>query len=272
MEFKDLEMMCERAGRHTFSRAKFFMTAVALLGAVFLVAISILLSYLPTMWGSMSPFLLLMLGLFCVLLSLGVALISSYHDEVKGKELSHSHIMLHTYRVLMKVAPLFVPILLVLLGLWVVEGVFTLLQQVPYVGAVIALVTSFIPFIWMLALLALTIVAVYLLFTVTPILALRNLSKEELEPYCEAELKESVFVRIFLFIVAILPLIIVEKLLVGAAKWAMLSTAAGMSSQSPFLQSLFFLVPAALIITPTIIFFFNMAAEAHVLVQKRGRG
>jgi len=271
MEFNDLEMMCERAGRYTFSRAKFFMTAIALLGAVFLVAVSLLFSYLPTLWGSMSPFLLLMLGFFCILLSLGVALISSYHDEVKKKPISHSHILLHTYRVLLKAAPLLFPVLLALAGLWIVEGAFTLLQQVPYIGAVIQLVTSFVPFIWMLLLLALTLVVLYLLFTVTPILALRSVSKEDLLPYVEAEIRESIFVRLFLFIVGILPLIIVEKFLVAAVKWVNFSAGTAMRTESPLLQSLFFLVPAALIITPTIIFFFNMAAEAHVFVQKRTR-
>src|SRR6185295_11059312 len=101
MEFQDLERMCERAGKHVFSVKKYVLTASALLLSVLLVLLSFSLSLFHTMWGAMSPLLLLMLGVFLVLLSIGIVLIANYHDEVTQRDVDISEVLVHAGKVLM---------------------------------------------------------------------------------------------------------------------------------------------------------------------------
>ena len=72
-----------------------------------------------------------------------------------------------------------------------------------------------------------------------------------------------------LFIVAALPFVIIEKFLSVSAGWAFLSYGEGLTEAGSFMEVLFILLPSAIILAPTVVFFFNMAAEAHVFIQKK---
>ncbi|HXF28759.1 MAG TPA: hypothetical protein VN457_02830, partial [Chlamydiales bacterium] len=103
----------------------------------------------------------------------------------------------------------------------------------------------------------------------SPILALKQLDEEEIIPYVELQVRQNLFVRLFLFIVALLPFFVIQTLIAAAAKWALLSSGAAITDYAVPVQYFFLLVPSALLLAPAVIFFYHMAAEAQVFVQKR---
>jgi hypothetical protein len=221
------------------------------------------------MWGGMSPSFLLTIVIFLLLLALGIVLICLYHDELKKKPIHYKNIFLHTWRQLVASTSLLLPVLAALLALWVAEGMFLLIRKIPYLGNVVNVALSFVPFFWILAFMLVVTAFLFFLFLLSPILALKTLSRQELVSYVKEQAKCALFTRLILFIIAVLPFFIVEKFLAGAARWAFLSYAAGMNEAGPFFQVLFILLPSACILSPTVIFFFNMAAETHIFIRKK---
>ena len=180
MEFKELESMCERATSHVFSKTKLLITVGALIICGLLVVFSALFSFLPTMWGTMSPFLLLLVAVFACLTALGVVLICSYHDEIKKKPLNYMHLFRYAWNHLVTSATLLLPVIAAIVALWLFEIVFLLVSKVPVIGDVLEVLLAFVPFLWILAFMILCVGSLFFLFSFTPILALRSLSKQEL--------------------------------------------------------------------------------------------
>ncbi len=202
-----------------------------------------------------------------IMLSMGVFLIRVYHNEVKGKTDRYSAVLYRSWEVILGASYFSVPIVLSYLLLWIVLGFFLLLQKIPGVGDVIGVILAFGPFLLNLCILVLCLMNLGMLFFLTPVIALKGLNRIHMTQALINRFKGDIFANIILFVLSLFPIAIVGGLLTIAATM----TTASELIRSPLhlvLQSFFIMIPFAALIAPAIVFFFNFAAEAHVLTKK----
>lgn len=269
MFFKELEHLFERAARFIFSKAKLLITAITLTLLGVLVICSMGLSFHAGEWVTLSLAFLPIFLATSVLAALGVLLIRSYHDEVKNKEVDMKKIIRSSSDCLGTSSHFFLPVILTYLLLWVILGFFFLLKQLPIIGSVFGVIFAFAPFLLILGSLLLSIISIFLLFTATPVMALKSLSGERLFQYMYEQLFTQIFLRIVLCLISLLPMLTTACLLWLAAKITAVVYVVQDQSLEMILQWFFIMIPFAAILSPAVIFFFNMAAETHSIIQKR---
>lgn len=202
-----------------------------------------------------------------VLMSAGIILARVYHDQVKGRTVDYRKIFLASWRVMLTALYYTVPVVLTFLFFWMALGFFYLLSAIPFLGSILSVVLAFWPFLLNLGILLLVLTTVAQLFFITPMLALRGKDHFKLLSAIKIRITTDPFGQIFQLIVSLLPLLTVTTLLIMAAN---LTSAMGFTSSQPLpavLQVLFVTLPAAAVLTPPAIFFFNLAVETHVLAQ-----
>jgi hypothetical protein len=161
-----------------------------------------------------------------------------------------------------------IPLVLGYLLLWMMLGVFVLLQAIPGLGEFFGVILSFAPFLLNLGTLILCVLTFAMLFFVTPVIALKGLNHVGLSQMLVKRLKGDPFSNLLLGLMAVLPLILFAGLLMLAAY---LTGALCYTCVSPLhhvLQWFFIMIPFACLLSPAVIFFFNFAAEAHAWMQK----
>jgi hypothetical protein len=144
-----------------------------------------------------------------------------------------------------------------------------LLKEIPGIGGFIGVILAFGPFILILSSLLLCIFNVALLFFVTPWVALNSV--ENLRPFKAflAKIKGQLFSHFLFFFLAMLPTGFTAFLLYIAAKLTNVSYLVGQHTLSIALKWFFIMIPFAAFLSPAIIFFFNLAAEAYNLLYKK---
>ncbi len=268
MNLSDIQFIFNRAVSLTFSKKKLLLafTVLALCGllVVFFRGAAIGAGQWVVMSLTFLPFFL------CagVLLSLGIVLTRIYHDEVKLKPVKYREILSNSLDVVIGASYFSIPIILSYLLLWIMLGIFVLLRQTPGIGEVVGVLLSFAPFILNLATLVLCLLNIAMLFYVTPIIALRGLNRIRVTQTLVKRLKKDIFTNLLLSMLAILPMLALGALLVLAA---FLTGSVCYVCENPLhnvMQWFFIMIPFTAVLSPTVVFFFNFAAEAHVLVQK----
>ena len=271
MNLSDIQFIFNRAISLTFTKKKLLLafSVLALCGlmVVFFRGAAIGASDWVVMSLTFLPFFL------CagVLLSIGIVLIRIYHDEIKLKPVKYREILNRSWDVMMGASYFSAPIILSYLLLWVMLGIFALLKQTPGIGEIIGVILSFAPFVLNLATLILCLLNIAMLFFVTPIIALNGLNRIRVTQILVRRLKKDIFSNILLAMLAVLPMVALGGILVLAA---FLTGSVCYVCQNPLhnvLQWFFIMIPFTAMLTPTVVFFFNFAAEAHVLMQKNIR-
>ncbi|HEV8051198.1 MAG TPA: hypothetical protein VGP47_01800, partial [Parachlamydiaceae bacterium] len=131
-----------------------------------------------------------------------------------------------------------------------------------------AVILAFGPFLLNLGSLSLCLLNLAMLFFITPIVALKGSNRIRVTQTLVKRLKSDVFSNIILVFFALLPLIFVSGLLVLAA---FLTGTVCYTCENPLhnvLQWFFIMIPFTALLSPAVVFFFNFAAEAHVLMQR----
>lgn len=203
-----------------------------------------------------------------VLLSMGILLIRVYHDEIKEKPINYSEILSKSWEVLIGASYFSIPIILSYLLLWILLGIFVMLKQIPAVGDIFAVILAFGPFLLNLGSIVLCLLNLSMLFFVTPIVALKGLNRIRVTQILVKRLKSDVFLNTILVFFSLLPLMAVTGLLILAA---FLTGTVCYTCENPLhnvLQWFFIMIPFTALLSPAVIFFFNFAAEAHVLMQR----
>jgi hypothetical protein len=203
-----------------------------------------------------------------VLLSTGIVLIRVYHDEIKNKSVKYTDILTKSWEIVIGASYFSIPIILSYLLLWMLLGIFVLLTEVPGIGEFFSVILAFGPFILNLGSLVLCFLNLSMLFLVTPIVALKGLNRIRVTQILVKRLREDAFSNIILAVVAMLPLIVFLGLLIFAA---FLTETICYGCGNPLhqvLQWFFIMIPFTALLAPAVVFFFNFAAEAHVLIQK----
>lgn len=269
MNFADLAEMTKRAAAFTLQKKKLAFSAIVLFfsGLALLFGLGIGVSLVP--WLSMSLFFIPLFIALGALMGLGVLLIRSYHDEVKHKESTIKSILLSSWAQMLGAMALFVPIVLGYLCVWILMGLFLLCAEIPVVGPVFAVLFAFVPFIMNVLVLSVTLFAVYLLFSLTPTFALTNFWQgiHFVELVQKAVKRTSSLIA--LFVLGLIPFLISFGLLLVAALMTMSCISQDESQLQLVLQWFFIMIPFVLFLTPSVVFFFNMAAEAHIFLQKK---
>ncbi|MBI5346408.1 MAG: hypothetical protein HZB76_04630 [Chlamydiae bacterium] len=268
MHLDELEKSFNRALVLAFSKKKFLLTFPILVLCGVLVVFCRAIAFNASGWIVMS---LIFLSIFLssgILLSLGVLLIRIYYHEVKNLRVHYKTILKRSWELIIGSSYLSMPILLSYLFLWVIFGLFMFFKELPYVGQAIAVVLAFAPFLIILISILLCIVNLALLFFVTPSIAFKSDGKLNISHILSKIPKNILSSIIFLFF-GLFPLVVTVAILTLAAVLTGMSYFIANHNLSITLQWFFIMVPYCALLTPSLIFFFNFAAESYNWLNKR---
>jgi hypothetical protein len=271
IELTDVQRIFNRAFQLTFSARKLLIMAAVLALCGLLVVFFRSLTLHAGRWVMMSLTFVPLFLCTGVLLSAGIWLIRVYHDEVKGKAVKYKDVLANSWEVIIGASYFAIPILISYLLLWMMLGIFMLLKAMPGIGEFFVAVLAFAPFLLNLASLLLCILSVMLLFLITPVVALKGTSRLHLAKIITQRIKSDLFSNLLLGGIALLPLCIFGAVL-GTA--ALLTDSMCLACEKPVytvVHSFFVMIPFAALLAPAVIFFFNFAAEAHVLMKSKAQ-
>lgn len=269
MNFKNIQFIFNRALSLTFNKKKLFSVFLVLLLCGVL---AVFFRGLATNAGQWFVLSLTFLPIFLcsgVLLATGIVLIRIYHNEVKNKALNYREIVANSWDIILGSAYLTIPIILIYLLLWMLLGVFFLLNELPGIGTFFGVVLAFAPFLINLGSLILCVLSLSMLFFITPIVALKGLNGIQIAQTLSRRFQQDLFFNLSLATIATLPLLVILGLLTAAAA---LTGAVCYTCDHPLyitLQWFFVMIPFTALLSPAVVFFFNFAAETHVLLQKQ---
>jgi hypothetical protein len=271
MTISDIQLIFNRALDLTFDRKKLLLMFAVLALCGLLVVFFRGLAIHAGQWIVMSLTFLPFFLCASVLLSVGVILIRIYHNEVKGRDVNYADVLSKSWDVVIGASYFSIPLILSYLLLWILLGIFVMLKQVPAVGDIFAVVLAFGPFLLNLASILLCVLNVAMLFFVTPIIALKGLNRMTVVQTLAKRLKADVFSNGILVLLSLLPLLAVTGLLMLAAFLTGTVCYVCAEPLHNVLQWFFIMIPFTALLAPTVVFFFNFAAEAHVLMQRQQR-
>jgi hypothetical protein len=271
MNLNDVQFIFNRATSLTFVKKKLLLVFIVLALCGLLIVFFRGLAINAGQWMMMSLTFLPFFLCAGVLLSTGIVLTRIYHDEIKKKPISYREILSNTFELIVGASYFSIPIILSYLLLWMLLGIFVLLKQIPGIGEFFAVILVFGPFLLNLGALVLCVLNLAMLFFVTPVVALKGLNRIRVTQILVKRLKSDMFSNIFLALVATFPLLVFIGLLTLAA---FLTGTVCYNCENPLhnvLQWFFIMIPFTALLSPAVVFFFNFAAEAHVLLQKHAQ-
>lgn len=271
MDLKEVQFIFNRAASLTFSLKKLFLVFIVLALCGLMVVFFRGLAIHAGQWIVMSLTFLPFFLCAGILLSTGIVLIRIYHDEIKKRPVKYREILSNSWEIVIGASYFSIPIILSYLLLWMMLGIFVLLRQIPGIGEFFTVIFVFAPFLLNLCTLILCVFNLAMLFFVTPVIALKGLNRMRVSEILVKRFKSDMFSNIALALVATFPLLVFIGLLSLAA---FLTGTVCYSCENPLhnvLQWFFIMIPFTALLSPAVIFFFNFAAEAHVLLLKQAR-
>jgi hypothetical protein len=268
MFFNQLEKSFNKALQESLIKKKIFFSApfILLCGLFFIFCQTISLSC-----GAWMRLFLLFFPIFLsfgVLLMVGVVLIKAYDSEVKQKEHSFKKIVYQSYQMILNIAYLALPFIVAYMCLWLVLGLFYLIKSIPFLGSVFGPVLSFVPFLLILVVILLTLSCLFFLFFATPEAILKTGLKVELFHQTLARLKKSFFSDFISLCVGLIPAGFSLFILLLSQHFVS-STFFSQGGEIVYAMEAFFvMIPFCLLMTPSVVFFFNFSAECFLLEEK----
>lgn len=268
MHLQDIQFIFNRACLQTFEKRKllsaFLIMALCGVLVVFFRGLSVNAGHWLLLSLTFLPFFL------CagILMSLGIILIRVYHDEIKKKEINYKTILSKSWEIVLGASYFSVPIILSYLLLWMLLGVFVLLREIPYAGEFFGAILAFAPFLINLFSLVLCLLSVSLLFFVTPIIALKGINRMQVSESLINRFNKDIFSNLLLAIISVLPAVCIVGLLILAGSMTQALCFTCENPISNVLEWFFIMIPFTAILAPAVVFFFNFAAESHVLILK----
>ena len=158
--------------------------------------------------------------------------------------------------------------MLAYLSLWIMLGVFFLLQEVPYLGHFFGIVLSFAPFLIIFGSLLLCLANLGLLFFIAPAVALQSSKITSTVKQIWEAVSKKIFSSLVLLFIALIPIVCVVGLLCLAALLTRMSFLVTDRSLTVALEWFFIMIPFCAILSPVVIFFFNFSAESYQLLHR----
>lgn len=268
MNLNDIQFVFNRAASLTFCKRKLLFVSSILLLCGVLVVFFRGLSIEASNWVVLSLSFLPVFLCSGILLSTGIVLVRIYHDEIKRGQVNFWQIITKSLDLMIGASYFTIPIILCYLLLWMLLGIFFLLNEVPVAGEFFGVILSFAPFLINLGSLVLCVLSIAILFFMAPVIALRGANRMTVSHVVVNRLKKDLFTNIFLALIATFPLLFFVMLLSLAA---FLTGTVCFNCDNPIhtvLQWFFIMIPFTVLLSPAVVFFFNFAAESHVLLQK----
>lgn len=268
MTLNDIQLAFNRALKLTFSLHKLLLVFTVLASCGLLTVFFRALATHANEWVMLSLLFVPMFICAGVLLSVGILLVRIYHDEVKGKEVSYRKVIVQSWELIIGASYFSIPIILSYLLLWMLLGIFMLLRTIPGLGEFMGALLAFAPFIINFLTLVLSFLNLGLLFFVAPIIALKGLNRHLVTQTLVRRWENDIFANLLLAMISIIPLLVILALLIVAA---LITAALCVNCTTPaytVMQWFFIMIPFTAILTPPIVFFFNFAAESHVLLMR----
>jgi hypothetical protein len=269
MDFQTFSFIFNRALAFTFSKKKLLFVFCVLALSGLLVVFFRGLALHAGQWVKLSLTFLPIFICTGILLSMGILLIRIYHDEVKKREVNYWHILSHSWEVAIGASYFAIPIILGYLLLWMLLGIFVLLSEIPAIGEFFGAILAFGPFLINLGSIVLCVMSLAILFFIAPLIAFKGLEGGIVSQLMIKRLEKDPFANFILMLMALLPLALVITLLMLAALLTGSLCLDCHNSLQTILKWFFIMLPFTAFLTPAVIFFFNFAAEAHVLMQKQ---
>jgi hypothetical protein len=269
MTWKEVETIFNRALRFTFSRRKLFFTIPILIFCGLICVCFQALGSKANDWLSISMTFMPLFFCSAVLLAAGILLTRIYHHEVKGLPINYRKMVGTSKHLMVEVAYLALPAILVYLALWTLLGIFYLFKEIPLIGQPLGVILSFGPFLLLFSSFVLSILSVAVLFFVTPSVSLRSSMQFEVLQSVLKRIRFNPFTNLALMFLGLSPFILIAILTTIAA---IMTGKNYVGVEHPAYMSLewfFIMVPFSALLTPPLIFFFNFAAESHVLMVKK---
>ncbi|HRD55634.1 MAG TPA: hypothetical protein PLC42_04465 [Parachlamydiaceae bacterium] len=268
MKLSDIQFIFNRAMSKSFNLKKLLLVFVALALCGVLVVFFRGLAVNAGHWLILSLSFLPIFLCSGFLLSVGIFLIRVYHDEVKNKPFKYGDILSKSWEIILGSSYFSVPIILCYLLIWMLLGIFFLLRDIPSFGEFFAVILAFAPFLINLASLLLCLLNFALLFFATPVIALKGFDKMQISKILMNRIQGDLFSNLLFALIASLPFLFATLILSLAA--FLTGTICYTCKQPVYtvLQWFVIMIPFTALLSPTIVFFFNFAAEAHVLLQK----
>lgn len=265
MIWTDIGFCFDRALQLSFSLKKLFFVCIVLwcCGFTLLLCKSLGLhaqEWLMLNWNFLPFFSIGILGL-----SLGVLLIRFYHDELKDKKINYAKTFSLSKEVMIEIAYLGMPLIIGYLALWTILGLFYLIKALPKIGWTLGVFLSFGPFLLFLSMVCLIVICFILFFFLTPIVALRTCLPKEWIKCMLIRIKSSLFTNLILLVLSVIPVGCILSLLM--ISWQLTNTFY-LSPDNP-LDLVLVMVPVSIFLAPGVIFFFQFAAESHVLMIQK---
>jgi hypothetical protein len=267
MRLAVLEQIFNRALSLVFAKKKLLLTYCLVLLCGVLVVFCRALAMYAGQWIGMSLAFLPIFLSAGMLLALGVFLVRMYEDEVMQQVSGYRKALNRLWEMMVGASTLTMPILLAYLVLWMILGIFYLLEAIPYLGSYLGALLSFGPFLLILGSLVLCILTIAMLFYLTPSIVLRSGDKLASSRNVLQRFRSNVFAHLLLLLVGSLPVLCVVGLLTLAASLTRYHYLELATPAQVVVSWFFQMIPFAACLTPAVIFFFNFAAEAHVLMH-----
>lgn len=201
-------------------------------------------------------------------MSMGIFLTRIYHDEIKNKGTKYSEILNKSWDVIIGATYFSVPLVMSYLVLWILLGIFVMLGSIPLIGSVFNVVLAFAPFLLNVGSLALCILSLAMLFMLTPVIALKGANRIVVAQTVTQRIRQDLFSNVLLAIIAIFPLLVFASIMVLAAVMTGKVCYVCTNPMEHVLQWFFIMIPFAILLSPVVVFYFNFAAESHVLLKK----
>jgi hypothetical protein len=271
MTLEDVQYIFNRAVFGTLDKRKLFLTFVVLVLSGVLVVFFRGVAIDASRWLALSLTFIPIFLCAGVLLSLGVLLIRIYHDEIKNRKVSYKKTLGKSWEVVIGASYFSVPVILCYLLLWMLLGIFVLLSRIPSIGDFFGVVLAFGPFLLNLGTLVLMLGSLALLFYLSPVLALKGFNRIQVSRVLVKRFTYDIFSNLFLLGIALLPLLGGLGILTASALLTGTLYYTSPSAVNTVLMWFFTMIPFTAILSPMVVFFFNFAAESHVLIMKKQR-
>ncbi len=269
MELDDIQFIFNRALTHTFFKKKLLSVSCILLACGLLVVFFRSLAIHAGQWIGLSLTFLPIFLCAGVLLATGIILVRIYHDELKNKPINYKKLLGESWEIAIGAGYLSVPLILGYLLLWMLLGIFFLLNDIPLVGNFFGAVLAFAPFLLNLGAILLCTLSISMLFFVAPVIALRGGNRLQLAEFVAQRCQHNMFFNLFLATIAALPLLLLLGLLLIAAAITSATCSICDAPMYSLIQWFIVMIPFTALLSPAVVFFFNFSAESHVLLQKQ---
>ena len=269
MTLNDIRFIFNRALSLSFCPRKLMIAFVVLAMCGLLVVFFRSLAINAGEWIQLSLTFLPVFLCTGVLFSMGIILIRGYHDEIKKREISYRQILAKSWEIVIGASYFCIPMILCYLLLWMMMGMFFLFRETPVVGEAFGVILSFAPFLINFGSLLLCLLSLCVLFFVTPALALKGLGGMQVSQDLFRRLNADAFSNLLLLLISLIPLGATIGILCLSAWMTGSLCYACDSAVFITLRWFFIMVPFVALLSPGVVFFFNFAAESHVLMRKQ---